>query len=330
MTIHEVNNREIWNGFAREYAPRSGAFLQSWEWGEFQRAAGHAVRRVIASDDRGPAVAAQFVENALPLGQRYLYCPRGPLTRPDAPSATPKMLTAVARKTGALFARFEPVSSIQYPVSGIHSVPSVSPSNTLITDLTLTFDDLSRAQHPKTRYNVGLAERKGVAIELHSDAFDDAWELFETTAARGQFRLHPRRYYERMLSTLSGDACRAFLAVARYEGKAVAANVMIDFHGTRTYLHGASANVHREVMAPSLLHWALVSEAKHAGLRWYDWWGVAPEGAAESHPWNGITRFKLGFGGERVDYAGTFDLVAHPGAYRLYELARKFRRGRFG
>lgn len=326
MTIHEVNNREIWNGFVREHAPRSGAFLQSWEWGEFQKAAGHAVRRVVASDDLGPAVGAQFVENALPLGQRYLYCPRGPIARPDAAAIIPKVLTAVARKSGALFARFEPASFVRHSGVDVRPTVSLSPANTLITDLTLTFDDLLRAQHQKTRYNVGLAERKGVAIELHSDAFDDAWELFETTAARGQFRLHPRRYYERMLETLSGDACRAFLAVARYEGKAIAANVMIDCQGTRTYLHGASANVHREVMAPYLLHWALLSEAKHAGMRRYDWWGVAPEGAAETHPWNGITRFKLGFGGERVDYAGTFDLVARPSAYRFYELVRKFRR----
>lgn len=326
MTIHEINNRDIWNGFVREHAPRSGAFLQSWEWGEFQKAAGNAVRRVVASDDRGPAAAAQFIENALPLGQRYLYCPRGPVVRPDATAVVPKLLTAVARKSGALFARFEPASNLQSSISNLHSVHSVSPANTLITDLTLTFDDLARAEHPKTRYNVGLAERKGVAIELHSDVFDDAWELFETTATRGQFRLHPRHYYERMLETLSSDACRAFLAVARYEGKAIAANVMIDFGGTRTYLHGASANAHREVMAPYLLHWALLSEAKHVGLHWYDWWGVAPEGAAETHPWNGITRFKLGFGGERVDYAGTFDLVTRPTAYRLYQFARGLRR----
>jgi len=328
--IHEVTNRDVWNGFVHEHASRSGAFLQSWEWGEFQRATGRAVRRVIGSDDRGPAVAAQFVENALPFGLRYQYCPRGPVMRPDASAFVPKVLSAVARKTGALFVRFEPGAFVRHSNFDVRPSVALSPANTLITDLTQTFDDLSRNLHPKTRYNVGLAERKGVTVNFLRDfspvAFDEAWKLFETTAARGQFRLHPRRYYEQMLSTLSSDACRAFLAVALLEGKAIAANIMIDSHGTRTYLHGASANVHRDAMAPYLLHWELLNEAKHRGLRRYDWWGVAPGEAGESHPWAGITRFKLGFGGERLNVDGTFDLVTRPALYRLYELSRALRR----
>jgi lipid II:glycine glycyltransferase (peptidoglycan interpeptide bridge formation enzyme) len=324
--IHEVTNKDIWNGLVREHGPRSGAFLQSWEWGEFQKATGRRVRRVVLSDDRGPAAAGQFLENRLPFGCRYLYCPRGPVARPDASSSARALLSAVTGKAGALFARFEPTAFAGMGETDARPVAAVSPSNSLLTDLTLSFDDLSRGRHAKTRYNVGLAERKGVSVDLNSSAFGEAWALFEATAARGGFRLHPRRYYERMLSTLSGDGCRAFLAVARYDGTAVAANVMVDFHGARTYLHGASANVHREAMAPYLLHWALLTEAKHRGLRRYDWWGVAPEGADDAHPWAGITRFKLGFGGARVDYPGTFDYVAKPAAYCLYQFVRSVRR----
>lgn len=326
MNIHEVNNRDIWNAFVRDHAPRSGAFLQSWEWGEFQRAAGHAPRRVLSTDDRGPAVAAQLIETALPFGWTYLYCPRGPVARPDASATVPRVLSAVARKKGALFARFEPTEFASRAGLDIRDTVALSPAHTVITDLSHTYADLSAAQHPKTRYNIGLAERKGVVIELDAKAFDEAWDLFGATAARGQFRLHARRYYEKMLATLTTDGCRAFLAVARFEGKAVAANVMIDCWGTRTYLHGASANVHREVMAPYLLHWALVNEAKHRGMRFYDWWGVAPEDADASHPWHGITRFKMGFGGERVGYAGTFDLIAKPKMYALYQWIRRARR----
>jgi len=326
--IHEANNRDIWNGFVREHASRSGAFLQSWEWGEFQRAAGHRVRRVVASDDRGPSVAAQFVENALPFGPRYLYCPRGPVSRPDASDLLSTLLSAVAGKSGALFIRFEPEADFQFQSSHFKLVRSVSPANTFITDLSLTFDDLSRNLHAKTRYNVGLAERKGVTADLSSDAFGEAWKLFEATALRGQFRLHPRRYYERMLSALSSDTCRAFLAVARLNGTMIAANIMIDHGGTRTYLHGASANVHRDAMAPYLLHWSLVNEAKHRGMHWYDWWGVAPEGSTDAHPWAGITRFKLGFGGTRLNFPGTLDFVARPTLYALYSFLRRSRRNR--
>lgn len=310
--LAEVRDADTWNAFVFEHGPRSGAFLQSWQWGEFQKKAGHEVLRLLDGETGG-----QFVVNRLPLGQRYLYCPRGPIG-----VGVEGMLRVAAKGVGATFVRFE---SATVPKASRPSRP-LSPPNTLLTDLTLTYDDLSAKQHPKTRYNVGLAERKGVSIELSSTAWNEAWALFETTAKRGQFRLHPRWYYERMLSVLTTDACRAFLAVARFEGRVIAANIMVDFHGTRTYLHGASANVHRDVMAPFLLHWALMSEAKHRGMHWYDWWGVAPVGAGEDHPWAGITRFKLGFGGERVDYPGTFDLISRPFAYCLYETLRSVRR----
>lgn len=328
MQIHDINKKEVWNALVYENGPSSGAFLQSWEWGEFQRAAGKTVRRVAAVDEQGPVAAAQIVETALPFGMRYQFCPRGPLVRRGStPAAAHTLLGAVARKTGSLLARFEPSYFLPDPVRAtLQKTPDVSPAHSLVTDLTLTYDDLSRQQHSKTRYNVGLAERKGVTVQIGSHAFDEAWPLLEATAARGGFRLHPRKYYETMLTTLTTDACRAFLAVARYEGKVVAANVMVDFHGTRTYLHGASGNEHREVMAPYLLHWALIQEAKHQGLRAYDWWGVAPEGASDSHPWAGITRFKLGFGGRRVAAEGTFDLVVRPTAYRLYGFLRSLRR----
>jgi lipid II:glycine glycyltransferase (peptidoglycan interpeptide bridge formation enzyme) len=75
-------------------------------------------------------------------------------------------------------------------------------------------------------------------------------------------------------------------------------------------------------MAPYLLHWELMRDAKACGLRFYDWWGVAPV-EAENHPWFGISRFKRGFGGEEVGALGTFDIVAKPVVYYFYRVARR-------
>lgn len=197
----------------------------------------------------------------------------------------------------------------------------ISPSHTLITDLTKSEPDLLASMHEKTRYNVRLAERKGVTVSIGTDSIDAVWPLFEQTASRGQFRLHLKSYYEKMLA--SGVV---FIATAKVGDQVVAANLMVDFDGTRTYLHGASGETHRNVMAPFLLHWELIKDAKRKGIAAYDWWGVAPEGADESHPWNGITRFKLGFGGERLDSAGTFDFIARPLEYTIYRIIRSIRR----
>ncbi len=284
----------------------SGAFLQSKAWGDFQRSAG---REVVFVDGVG-----LFVINALPFGWKYAFCPKGPTM-----DVSVETLRTVAEKLGVVFLRVEP--NFQFPFSNFKKTFEVSPSHTLITDLTKSEDDLLASMHEKTRYNVRLAERKGVVVSIGTDSIDAVWPLFEQTASRGQFRLHPKSYYQKMLA--SGVV---FIATAKVGEQIVAANLMVDFDGTRTYLHGASGETHRNVMAPFLLHWELMRDAKRKGVEAYDWWGVAPEGANESHPWNGITRFKLGFGGERLDSPGTFDFVARPLAYAVYRIVRAIRR----
>jgi lipid II:glycine glycyltransferase (peptidoglycan interpeptide bridge formation enzyme) len=158
-----------------------------------------------------------------------------------------------------------------------------------------------------------------------SREIDTVWEVFAKTATRGGFHLHPKSYYQTMLEVLDSGECRAFLATARVGESLIAANIMIDHAGVRTYLHGASDHEYRKLMAPYLLHWELIKDAQEKGMASYDWWGVAPPGE-KNHAWAGITRFKEGFGGERIMYPGTYDLILRPGAYKAYELLRLLRR----
>ena len=316
-----MQNAQLWNPFVAEHGPRSGAFLQSWDWGDFQESLG---RKVVRRGDLRSG-AAQLIETRLPFGMKYLYCPRGPIGSVD--------LDEVAKKNGAAFVRIEP--AVVPKDARARKSADLQPSHTLILDLTKGPEAILTDAHEKTRYNVRLAERKGVEVELDSGAFGDAWKVFEETGTRGGFRLHDRAYYAVMLAAMSspltkggleGGSAKASLAVARYEGKVIAANIVMDFGNTRTYLHGASSDAHRNVMAPFLLHMKLIEEACALGKDAYDWWGVAPEGALEDHPWAGISRFKLGWGGERVDYPGTYDLVMDPLRYGAYEILRKIRR----
>ncbi|MFC1788072.1 lipid II:glycine glycyltransferase FemX, partial [Patescibacteria group bacterium] len=253
-----------------------------------------------------------------------LYCPRGPVVCQKGfdSEILVKSLVTLGKEKEALFFRFDP------PVEGlsgidskkIRSVTSVQPKETLLVDLKRDKKELLARMHHKTRYNLRLAERKGVEIETSFGSFEKVWSVFEQTAKRGGFRLHSKEYYQQMLEALQGET-KAFLAVATYKDEILAANLMIDFNEVRTYLHGASSNKHRDLMAPYLLHWKLIEDAKDQGLAYYDWWGVAPEHEPK-HPWAGISRFKLGFGGERIIYPGTYDLVIDPLWYSVYTLAR--------
>jgi lipid II:glycine glycyltransferase (peptidoglycan interpeptide bridge formation enzyme) len=217
--------------------------------------------------------------------------------------------------------------------SGARLTIDVNPAQTLITDLTKSEEELLAGMHEKTRYNIRVAQRHGVDVDLDHRSFEEVWPLFSETSSRGAFRLHEKHYYETMLASLRGGDVTVFCptcptkpwrsGIGHKTSLPLAATIMVDFGYTRTYLHGASSSQHREFMAPTLLHWRLMLDAKARGLRWYDWWGVAPRGAPASHPWAGISRFKRGFGGEEVSSPGTYDIVTRPARYFLYTLSRQ-------
>jgi len=205
----------------------------------------------------------------------------------------------------------------------LKKVANIQPADTTVIDLSKDKDNLLAAMHHKTRYNIRLAGRKGVEINsLGMHCLDEFWRLMSQTTARDKFRAHPKDYYEKIIQAM-GEAsdAKAWFGTAYYNNRLAAVNLMVSFGKTVTYLHGASADKYRNVMAPHLLQWEMIKKAKFAGKKWYDFWGVAPEGI-EDHPWAGVTRFKKGFSGQELHYGGTFDLVVSPVKYRVYSLVR--------
>jgi len=205
-------------------------------------------------------------------------------------------------------------------------IKAVQPHDTHITDLNLSEEELLAGMHQKTRYNIRLAEKKEVQVLTENKISNDIWALFSETSNRGEFALHSRAYYETMLKTLVSGTCVAKMWVARVNGQARAAILTIDAYGTRTYLHGASSREDREYMAPFLLHWHAIKDAKNNGFKAYDWWGIAPVDATEDHPWNGITRFKTGFPGQRFSYVKAVEQTIRPVWCSIYKLAKKIKK----
>lgn len=331
MLTH-VHVPEHWDN---EILRAGGSFLQSWEWGTFQERAGFKTLHL--RDEHG--VPSLWLDRPMPFGKRYWYCPRGPLASFAADYDVFK---------GATFLRAEPsqVPEFKKLTNGRNlkwrKVHPQQPAQTIILDLSKSEEQLMKEMHQKTRYNVGLAERKGVRVYhargKDANAFETFWALVGETTNRRAFSSHEKSYYRTMLETLAGDPERegkkrpvAQLVFAEHDGRVLAANLMIWFGDTVTYLHGASSNVRREVMAPHALHWELIKEAKRWGYADYDFWGVAPEAvpagrqSVERHPLAGVSRFKRGWGGTYVQYPGTFDLPLDKLAYFAYSLVRRLR-----
>lgn len=209
------------------------------------------------------------------------------------------------------------------------------PRETFVADISRSEEELLAAMKSKTRYNIRLASKRGVKVfatrdEKYKQAFLD---LMQATADRKEIIPHPRAYYEKFLTALPEEICRLF--VAEYEGRVLAANLLVLFGTRATYLHGGSNDQHRDVMAPYLLQWEQMRFAKAQGCTHYDFGGVHTELAADSsrpttenrkvkNSWAGITRFKTGFSPETVPvvFPGAYDIILNPQAYFLYEYLR--------
>jgi peptidoglycan pentaglycine glycine transferase (the first glycine) len=308
-----------------------GDFLQSWAWGDFQATQGSALLRlaVVDASDKYLAVVT-LIKKSLPYGHCYWFAPRGPVIANLSDqefravwSFLIKSLATRARADKIAFLRFEPSANsaqatyqlwpLVLGVANIYKTLDLEPSKTAILDLSQDLPTLLASMHHKTRYNINLAGKKNLSIKLATSSdFEAWWQLLSTTAERDEFRLHSRDYYQVMLSL---PIMKLYLA---YHGEDLLAGILVaQFGYTATYVHGASANQGRELMAPHLLQWRAITDAKASSALHYDFYGI------DAHKWPGVTRFKAGFAGQNLAYLGTFDLVWCLGYYKFYTLGRQ-------
>ena len=300
-------------------------FLQSPEWLAFQKYLG---RRVWRLDDG--FIKANIIRHDVRLGQNFLYIPYGPELNLDLAqsglhnevSHFVRTLRSLAHAEGSMFINIEPTHDIVIELlmrNGMrlrHSSSHIQPRRTVVADLTQTEDQLVDRLHHKHRYNINLAQRKGVTVE-ESDDDELFWKLLQKTSEHDDFRTHGMLYYKKLLRFFSdpNGHVRTKLFVAMQGGRPIAAVIMLEHGRTATYLHGAMDREFRALMAPHLVHWTLMKQYKQNGYAWYDFWGI------DSDKWPGVTRFKLGFGARTVEYPGSFRLVVKPFWSWLYKIA---------
>ena len=242
-----------------------------------------------------------------------------------------ELLFAKAKEVKAGWIRIEPESEeilakIRTAVKGARIVKAphdMQPRETFVVDLTPSEEDLLAAMKPKTRYNIRVAQKRGVNIVASTEPkYKEAFIWLVTgTADRKGIVPHPVVYYEAMLETLLGDD--AIILVAEKDGNVIAANLIAYCGDTATYLHGGSDETYRADMAPFLLQWEGMREAKRRGCSRYDFGGVnTEEFAAGEGKWLGITRFKFGFSPATAStvFPGTYDIVLSSVRYGIYRM----------
>ena len=323
-------------------AVHDGGFLQSEQWREFQGAVGHRTVHLEAA-----GLWANVLEHALPFVGKYWYVPRGPVlsiskeTDPTLVSGNGqragdgmRTLLAHARTAKTGWVRIEPndvvtLDTIREAVSLMARVMKaphdMQPREVLVMDIDASPDELLKRMKPKTRYNIRLAEKKGVRVIVTQESRyrERFCDLVAVTAARDGIVSHPRAYYLTMMERVPAEYWNLY--VAEYAGQVIAANLMIFFGRYATYLHGASGDEHREVMAPYLLQWQAIQDARARGCARSDFGGVASEEGKSS--WQGITRFKRGFAPETPEttFPGAYDIVLAPVRYHSYRWLQRLK-----
>jgi peptidoglycan pentaglycine glycine transferase (the first glycine) len=291
----------------------NGSILQSWNWGEFNNAHGFKVHRLSGKD-----FLAQVIETPLVAGKKYLYAPRGPLGNIE--EAIKDIKNFANKNHEIVFARIEPAQNVNLP----KAAKETQPTTNWFLDLEPAEEQILASMKPKTRYNINLAQRKGVKVRTAGTGeLIDVYKLLLETAGRNNFRLHPQNYYLHMWEHLAPENLRVL--VAEYQGKPLAVMFLTLFGTTAIYLHGGSSQAMKEAMAPYILHWEAIKLAKSLGYKYYDFGGIAPMGAGDNHSWSGISRFKRSFGGFEVAYPGSFEIIFSPLWYNVYKQGRKLR-----
>ena len=292
--------------------------LQTAEWGQLKAGFGWEPVRIISGQ-----AGAQILFRKLPLGFTVAYMPK-----PISFDGLWSEIDAICRKKRAIFLKIEPDSwedTLRTTHYALRTSPhNIQPPRTIILSLAGEETDILNRMKQKCRYNVRLAEKKGVTVRAWDD-LDGFHRLMQVTGGRDGFGVHTLEYYRKAYE-LFHPAGLAELLVAEFEGRPLAA-LMIFAVGARSwYLYGASNDEERNRMPTYLLQWEAIKWAKARGCVEYDLWGVpdADEATLEAEfetrhdgLW-GVYRFKRGFGGQVKRAAQALDKVYMPWLYRLY------------
>ena len=266
-----------------------------------------------------------------PVGN-YLYLPYGPVYKSkNGFGQAYNSLKKLAKDNNAIFIRVEPLDPDfnEYVPKNTKKSTDLNPKETWILDLEGTEEELKNRLPSRLLRYYRNAEKNGLIIEKSRD-IEDIHHLIALQKALAD-KKGINIFSEKYLKTELSQPFSA-LYLAKYNNpetkktEIVAAGLVFDDETTRYNLQGAQSEKGRKLHATGILTIQLILDAKAKNLKTFDFWGIAPEGAPDSHPWAGFTNFKKTFEGKEEDHAGTYDIIENKAKYKLYEATRKINR----
>jgi len=333
--------------------------IQSWIWGDFKENMGAVPERIGFFEDGKLKSGIQIIFSKIPKTNYTVGIASKTLmpefkhiealkeaakkhravfikVEPDvfSPVQKDKSLEDASSETASLEAALSEVGFLEEPIedkkkfllkNGAKNGKPFFEKYNFILDIDRTEEELLSSFHSKTRYNIRLAEKKGVSIidKSTEEGMEDYIRLMEETTKRQGFFNHNGEYFRQMFKIFPKDSLRIFEAV--YKEEVLTAWILFKFNGKLYYPYGASGNNHRELMPNNLIMWKAIQYGKELNCSVFDLWGCLGPNPDTTDSWYGFHKFKAGYNPELVEYIGTFDFVYKPFMYKLFNLADKIR-----
>ncbi|MBI2268285.1 MAG: peptidoglycan bridge formation glycyltransferase FemA/FemB family protein [Candidatus Blackburnbacteria bacterium] len=333
--VEEIIDKEVWDGFVLSQKPQS--FLQSWNWGETQRLVGHKIFRLgIFDGDSLQGVCLAILEEA--RRGPHLVVPGGPIVNWGELGIVREVidiLASLARSEKVWFVRVRPElldnSEAKRLFSRLNFVPApmhLHAENTWVLNIDRSEEEILAGMRKTTRYLVRQSLKMGLVVEQYTDPADVKvlTRLQEETVRRHKFVPFSEKLFGAQLETFGKDG-EGSLFVCKKGEEEVAAAIIIFYGDIAYYHHSGSTSNYRNLPFSYFLQWNIIQEARKRGCKFYNFWGIAPTDDLK-HRFAGVTVFKKGFGGERIDWLHAQDLPISPLYWLTYgfETTRKVMR----
>jgi len=305
------------------------SLLQTAEWGEFKALNGEWFNF--------QAGQLSVLARKLPLGKYFFYIPE-PISGDwqNTLESIDEDLKPFIEKYHPVFIKIEPLEKQNEEIKHIFTkrkwrpaFEEVQPEHRQWIPLDLSDEEILAQMKPKGRYNIKIAERNNVKIEIISEdnlekGIEEFYHLISQTGKRRDFSIRPKSYFLNLVKMLYRHNLGS-LYLAKYNNKTAAGAIVTFKDDFAAYLYGASSSEDRNIMAPYLMHWQIIRDAKEKECKIYDLLAISPP-EREKHKYSGITQFKNQFGGESITLLGGWDKIISPVWYNLFKIAEKIRR----
>ena len=301
--------------------------LQTWVWGQARQNTGIKILRLGEFQGEKLKKVYLITFHQIPFTNFNIgYIPRSDLPTKELL----EFLKKIAKEYKLIFVKFEPYieksKTKNLNFSNLKRSPHPLFTNwTIISDISQDKEKLFANLKSKTRYNINLAQKKGVYVKEVSN--EKGYKIFEDlyfkTINRQKYKGHNRFYHRKIWEAVKNKM--SHILIAYYDNIPLAAYHLFIFKNRGYYVYGGSSDKYRNFMASNLLMWESLLFAKKNGCNTFDMWGSLPKDYSINHPYAGFTRFKEGYGGKFIEMMGSYDFIINSPIYFLYNLAYKLR-----